>query len=183
MKRHSVFSPDFTETICAWGWIDRRLGVPKAQLRWRPMPSEERTLRTTIDYLYAHWKAVGLERVCPLRWTAAARERESPLIGDAEACAHPSGTTRMGTDASTSIVGPDLHCHAMPNLAVISASVFPTAGSANPTFTIMKLACLFADFFLAALGGRPPIVQTGTPQVHDGSGLIPVPARLRSKFK
>ncbi len=78
----------------------------------------------------------------------SAADASSPIIDQAEACAHPSGSTRMGTDPAESVVGPDLRCHAIPNVAVASASVFPAAGSANPTFTIMKLALWLADAYL-----------------------------------
>jgi choline dehydrogenase-like flavoprotein len=84
----------------------------------------------------------------PLNWHPAAVDPGMPIIAQAEACAHPSGSTRMGTDPAESVVGPDLHCHAVPNVAVASASVFPTAGSANPTFTIMGLALWLADTYL-----------------------------------
>ncbi|MDR6757021.1 choline dehydrogenase-like flavoprotein [Mycoplana sp. BE70] len=126
-----------------------RLGVPKALLRWQAMPSEERTLRATISHLSEYWRSVGLAHLCPLHWTAAVLNESASLGESAEPCAHPSGTTRMGMDPHTSVVSPSLRCHAISNVSVVSASVFPTAGSANPTFTIMKLAYYFADMYAA----------------------------------
>jgi choline dehydrogenase-like flavoprotein len=38
-----------------------------------------------------------------------------------------------------------LRVHRIANLSVASASVFPSSGSANPTFTIMHLAMRAAD--------------------------------------
>lgn len=126
-----------------------RLGVPKPLVRWQAMPSEERTLRATIAHLGEYWRTVGLEHLCPLHWTEQVLNSDANLGESAEPCAHPSGTTRMGTDSRTSIVSPSLRCHAISNVSVVSASVFPTAGSANPTFTIMKLAYYFADMYAA----------------------------------
>ena len=74
-------------------------------------------------------------------------EHEGNVADQAKDCAHPSGTTRMGTNAAESVVGPDLRCHSIPNVAIASASVFPTAGSANPTFTLMKLALSLGDSY------------------------------------
>jgi hypothetical protein len=140
--------PNWDNTI-SLGQSTDRLGIPKAQLQWRPMESEERTLRTAVYQVASYWKTTGLDLSCPLIWTKAASDKTLPLIAESVACAHPSGTTKMGTGHKTSVVAPDLHCHAVPNLSIVSASTFPTAGSANPTFTIMKLAYFFADLYLS----------------------------------
>jgi hypothetical protein len=54
---------------------------------------------------------------------------------------HIMGTTRMGTNRADSVV--DGHCrvHGYRNFFVAGCSVFPTGGYANPTFTIVALAC------------------------------------------
>lgn len=153
---------DFKMMVCAeqlphWdneislAGVNDRLGIPKAKFNWRPMESEERTCRTAMARLAEYWRMTKLDRVCPLMWSATSPETALPITSKAEACAHPSGTTRIGTNAKTSIVGTDLHCHAVPNLSVVSASIFPTAGSANPTFTVMKLAYYFADIYLSRI--------------------------------
>jgi choline dehydrogenase-like flavoprotein len=129
--------------------VKDRLGIPKATFNWRPMESEERTCRVATARLAEYWRMTKLDRVCPLIWSATSPDAGLPITSKAEACAHPSGTTRIGTDPKTSIVGTDLRCHAVPNLSVVSASIFPTAGSANPTFTVMKLAYRFADVYLS----------------------------------
>ncbi len=43
----------------------------------------------------------------------------------------------------------------MPNLYVAGSSVFPTAGFANPTLTIVALALRLADHLRAARLGDP----------------------------
>jgi choline dehydrogenase-like flavoprotein len=126
-----------------------RLGVRKVRLEWKPRAAEEHTFQSTVRHLSRYWQRSGFDKLCPLIW-GKVNEPDAPVNERAEACAHPSGSTRMGTDPLTSVVRPDLRCHAVPNVAVASASVFPTAGSANPTFTIMKLALWLADSYLAA---------------------------------
>jgi choline dehydrogenase-like flavoprotein len=134
-----------------------RFGIQKVLLEWAPTSDDERTFRSMIRHLGLYWRKTGFERLCPLRLTPAARDPASPVIAHAQACAHPSGSTRMGLTPSTSVVGPDLRCHAIPNVAIASASVFPMAGSANPTFTIMKMALWLADSYLAP--AAVPVVQ------------------------
>lgn len=126
-----------------------RLGMQKALLEWAPTSDDEIAFRSLTRNVAAYWAAAGFDRVAPLVWAKCAVDAAIPIISQAEACAHPSGSTRMGRDPSQSVVGPDLRCHAVPNVAVVSASVFPTAGSANPTFTIMKLALWLADTYRA----------------------------------
>ena len=130
------------------GETQDRFGLPKALFEWSPTEADERTFRSAISHVAAYWSHAGFDRLCPLIWTKAAGQGAAPIIDEAEACAHPSGSTRMGTDPEGSVVGPDLFCHDVPNVAALSASVFPTAGSANPTLTIMKLALWLADSYL-----------------------------------
>ena len=58
---------------------------------------------------------------------------------------HHMGGTRMGDDPSTSVVNKDCRLHFSPNVYVAGASVFPTSGNANPTFTIVALAIRLAS--------------------------------------
>lgn len=57
---------------------------------------------------------------------------------------HQIGLTRMGTNGAQSVVDPDLRLHGLRNGFVVGASVFPTSGQANPTFTAMTLAVRLA---------------------------------------
>ncbi|ALN74700.1 GMC oxidoreductase [Aureimonas sp. AU20] len=135
------------------------LAMPKVLLDWRPREADERTFRFAIARIEAYWARAGFDRTCPLSWTPAACDASRPIAPLAEACAHPSGTTRMGTDPCESVVAPDLACHAIPNLSIASASTFPTAGSANPTLTIMALALRLADHLMAR---HPEATQRAT---------------------
>jgi choline dehydrogenase-like flavoprotein len=53
---------------------------------------------------------------------------------------HPMGTTRMGRDPGTSVVGPSGETHDVPGLYVADASLFPTSLRVNPMITIMAVA-------------------------------------------
>lgn len=125
-----------------------RMGMKLAQFDWKPRAADEQTFRSTVRRLASYWKHSGFDNLCPLDWNPSVLDPAGNISDRAEACAHPSGSTRMGTDPASSVVGPNLRCHTIPNLAIASASVFPTAGSANPTFTIMKLAMWLGDSYL-----------------------------------
>ncbi len=58
---------------------------------------------------------------------------------------HVMGTTRMGSDVSSSVVDPECRVHGYENLFVAGSSVFPTVGSANPTLTIIALALRLSE--------------------------------------
>jgi gluconate 2-dehydrogenase alpha chain len=53
---------------------------------------------------------------------------------------HCYGGTRMGDDPATSVVDRFGFAHEVPNLGILSASVFPTTGGVNPTLTLQALA-------------------------------------------
>ena len=70
---------------------------------------------------------------------------------------HQMGTTRLGTDPRTSVVDAECRVHGVGGLFVAGASVFPAAGSANPTLTIMALAVRLADHVRAELERSVPL--------------------------
>jgi gluconate 2-dehydrogenase alpha chain len=53
---------------------------------------------------------------------------------------HVYGGTRMGDDPDASVVDRHGFSHEAPNLGIIGASIFPTAGGHNPTLTVQALA-------------------------------------------
>jgi choline dehydrogenase-like flavoprotein len=58
---------------------------------------------------------------------------------------HTMGGCRMGDDPRTSVVDRNLKAHDHPNLYICDASVFVTAGGAQPSQTIMSLATRLAE--------------------------------------
>jgi choline dehydrogenase-like flavoprotein len=64
---------------------------------------------------------------------------------------HQNGTTRMGADPSTSVVGADCKVHGLANLFIASSGVFPTSGHANPTLLATALAVRLAHNLAQAL--------------------------------
>jgi gluconate 2-dehydrogenase alpha chain len=85
-------------------------------------------------------------------WLRAAGASETwslPLHVEARHC---YGGTRMGPDPTTSVVDGYGIAHEVPNLALVGASTFPTAGGVNPTLTVQATAWRTADRILTQLG-------------------------------
>jgi choline dehydrogenase-like flavoprotein len=114
-------------------------GNPVPDIRWSLGPRVERTLQRANDIQRAVLSELGAE----VAWTVGP--------ADTGPAYHHMGTTRMGTDPADSVVNPRLRTHDLPNLTVASSSVFPTAGSMNPTLTIAALALKAADHLKADL--------------------------------
>lgn len=117
----------------------------RACIEWSPTELDERTLRACVARLRSFWSRVGLNEASPVEWDRDLTDPESVLADRAEGLFHPAGTTRMGVDPAESVVDSDLRCHHVGGVSIVSASVFPSSGSANPTYTIIQLAMRAAD--------------------------------------
>jgi choline dehydrogenase-like flavoprotein len=63
---------------------------------------------------------------------------------------HHMGTTRMSAEPRLGVVDNNCRVHSIKNLFIVGSSVFPTAGYANPTPTIVALALRLADHLKTA---------------------------------
>ena len=127
------------------------MGSPKTRILWHADEGDERAFRACLKRLGPYWERAGLAQACPVRWSAEALDPALSVAAGAEDLGHPSGTTRMGRDKKASVVDLDLACHHIANGWIASASVFPTMGSANPTYTIIQIALRAADSIAARL--------------------------------
>jgi len=110
------------------------LGVPKAVLHWKLDDQVERTVLRLQQLLKGELDRAGIGTLeIPdeeIRYTDAS---------------HHMGTTRMGATPRDGVVDTDCRVHGVNNLYVAGSSVFPSAGHANPTLTIVALALRMAD--------------------------------------
>ena len=77
-------------------------------------------------------------------WYTAEKLREKVWAAASDGY-HQVGTTRLGLDAATSVVDPDMKVHGVANLYVASSSVFPTTGQANSTMLAVAFAVRLAN--------------------------------------
>ena len=121
-------------------------GVPRARLNWKISTNDLETLARAQERIA---NAFGRERVQMFPATGDGGWQRTLAAG-----AHHIGTTRMNADAQLGVV--DEHCrvHGTHNLYVAGSSVFPTAGWAPPTLTIVALAVRLADHLARASVGH-----------------------------
>lgn len=121
------------------------LGMRRARLEWRLGELDRESAARTVALLGRTLGRLGIGRVY-------SRPAADDGFWDSVAGGfHHMGTTRMGTDRRTSVVGGDCRVHGVANLYVAGSSTFATTGYANPTLTIVALALRLAD----ALKGAP----------------------------
>jgi choline dehydrogenase-like flavoprotein len=136
-------------------------------VRHAPTERDRRSLVALHAALAREVERNGLGRLT----SSLADEPRWPVNLDAS---HHMGTTRMGRDPATSVVDPDCRLHGADNVYLAGASVFPTSGCANPTFTLVALAIRLADHLRARLGAPP--APASVPAVSAGPRVrLPLP--------
>jgi choline dehydrogenase-like flavoprotein len=73
---------------------------------------------------------------------------DEPRYTDAS---HHMGTTRMSASPRTGVVDGQCRVHGHDNLFMAGSSVFPSAGHANPTLTIVALGIRLAEHLSSAV--------------------------------
>ena len=114
-------------------------GQRRALLDWRLEARDSESARTSLEVLGREIAAAGVGR---LRILFPRSGFESLRTVGSH---HHMGSTRMSRDPSQGVVDADCRVHGIPNLFVAGSSVFPTYGTANPTYTIIALAFRLAD--------------------------------------
>lgn len=109
-----------------------------ARINWRVNEADLENIRDAAKRLIEKWPgaSAGLPDLTPVF-----DDGRGPKPHDAY---HPVGTCRLGTDKGA-VVDPDLRANGTDNLWVLSTAVLPTAGTANPTFTMLCLGEELAD--------------------------------------
>jgi gluconate 2-dehydrogenase alpha chain len=127
-------------------------GLPVVRATFAPRENERRAAAWLGERLHAWLRQAGATQT----WEPA-----GPLTIEPR---HAYGGTRMGDDPATSVVDRFGFAHDVPNLAVVGASTFPTAGGLNPTLTLQALALRTARHLVASWDGRagrmcPPLIR------------------------
>ena len=112
-------------------------GYRLARVNWAPTQQDFESMETTFRLLnqaLAKGPYQMVHRLQDLNWNACMTS-----------AAHHLGTARMGASPAKAVVDEKLQVFGKRNLFVCDASVFPTAGNANPSLTICALAIRLAD--------------------------------------
>ena len=100
-----------------------------------------RTYRAAVEVIGAEFGRLNLGRLEVEPWLLHGGPSDFGLRG----VAHHLGTTRMSSDPQSGVVDANCRVHGIDNLYVAGGSVFPAAGYALPTYTIISLAIRLAD--------------------------------------
>jgi len=142
------------------------VGMPRVRLDWRLSPIDVDSVAGLVNALGRESRRLGLGSVEPAGWLSSPDKR---WVSDDLVSAHPiggfhhMGTTRMGSDPRRSVTDGWGRVHGLPNLHIAGSSLFPTAGWANPTLTILALALRTADRIAEELqsAARQDLNRTG----------------------
>jgi choline dehydrogenase-like flavoprotein len=115
------------------------LGMPRAAVDWRLTELDRRSFRRGVEHVAAALSSVGLGRT-RIDETYRTEDFDFP-----DGSYHHMGTTRMANDPREGVVDREGRVHGMSNLYIAGSSVFPTAGFAGPTMTIVALSLRLAD--------------------------------------
>lgn len=120
------------------------LGMRRAVLDWRLTALEKRSYRKLIETIGLACGVTGIGRVRLHEWLWDENDTSWPeqLAGGW----HHMGTTRMHKDEKLGVVDANCRMHALQNLYIAGSSCFPTAGSANPTYTIVAMTLRLGEY-------------------------------------
>lgn len=111
------------------------LDINKVNLNWKIGNQEVETAQMLEDGVINKLKQAG--------WLDNnIKTQDVSSFSDAS---HHIGTTRMHSESKKGVVDINCKVHTKDNLYVAGSSVFPTSGSANPTYTIAALSLRLAD--------------------------------------
>ncbi len=116
------------------------LGMRRVVVDWRLTAQDKQKALELQRLLGTEVGRTGLGRL-----RIAMKDDDATWPDDTYGDEHHMGTTRMHVDPAQGVVDAQCRVHGMENLFVASSSVFPTAGVANPTLTIVALALRLAD--------------------------------------
>lgn len=145
-------TPDRDSRVLLDDNVDR-LGLPRSKVDWRLREDDRRSLDRLIEIMEAEFARTGLGKLI-----VSPKTGESFWPNSMSGGKHHIGTTRMHSEISQGIVDADCRVHGMANLYVAGSSVFPTAGYANPTLTIVALAIRIADHLKSTIAHLEPAV-------------------------
>jgi choline dehydrogenase-like flavoprotein len=122
-------SPDEENAISLSTELDA-MGRPMASVRWTVKQADKVNAREAALRFVRKWSEAFPGNLC------LSVDDHSWSEGKLEDTYHPVGTCRLGDDAMA-VVSNDLNVCGFSNLFILSTAVFPSAGTANPTFSLL----------------------------------------------
>lgn len=123
---------------------DRRddFGAPRLRIDLRFHEDDAQAVARSHARLADWLTRKGIGRI---EYRQPERDNAAAVMARAGHGTHQIGTTRMAATRREGVVDGDLACFDAPNLSIVSSSVFPTSGQANPTLSIVAFAARLAE--------------------------------------
>lgn len=139
-------SPDPQSRIVLSEELDE-LGVPRVEAQHTVSAADRKNYLKSLQLVAETINSTGWARYEP-------PSEEQMLALQMTDATHQMGLVRMGSTAENSVVDINLKVWSTSNLYCASAGVFPSAGMAGPTLTVVALAARLADHLIAAEGSK-----------------------------
>ena len=144
-RQEQAPNPDSRVTLSA---EKDAMGMPRVKLDWRLGALDKRSIRTFYELLGRELGRTSTGRVQIQEWLLDGDESWPSFVSGGW---HHMGTTRMHADPKQGVVDANCRVHGLGNLYIAGAAVFPTAGSANPTLTLISMSLRLSDHLKTAL--------------------------------
>lgn len=129
-------------------------GLPLGVIDWDVSAEDHAGMRRAIAAFEEYWRSSGLSGLAAMRPRSA--DEIARALSDSGGIFHPVGSTRMGRTAESAVVDDDLRPFRLRNAMILSTSVLPASGGANPTMMLLLLAFRY----LNRLHPAPPQSQS-----------------------
>ncbi|MFC3200259.1 GMC oxidoreductase [Alteromonas oceani] len=112
-------------------------GSPIANIRWQISQDDINQIIDAAELFKETWNNCGLKELgeykrFPIQMITSEVENSGGIF-------HPTSSTKMGHDETSGVVDKDLKMFGAPNIRLLSTSVLPTGGGANPTMMLLLL--------------------------------------------
>lgn len=132
-------SPELNNRVSLLDEVDE-LGLRRSALHWQLNELDKKTIREVSKELARTFVELDIGRI-QLNDYIIQDDIDIKLYSHA----HQMGTTRMAKEPRHGVVDVNCKVFGTENLYIAGASVFPTGGGINPTFTIVMLALRLAN--------------------------------------
>ncbi len=128
-------------------------GMPLARIDWDVKSHDVAAMQVATDAFLDAWEKSPYQNLATLVRRSSDQIEQGMREGGG--IFHPGGATRMGISPESGVVDDKLRLFASPNVRVISTSVLPSGGGANPTMMLLILALRCADELSLSLDCNP----------------------------
>lgn len=143
---HGEQAPEENSYVCLSDARDE-LGMRRLDIRFRYSHADAASVIETHRLLDAQLRRQGIGELL-----YSEHDLLASIDRQAKDGFHQIGTTRMSRRAEDGVVDENCKVHGVDNLYVLSSSVFPTSGQANPTLAVVALAVRLSEHLRARLG-------------------------------